>query len=171
MTNPTHRVSPGRPIRPAGRREKHGRASAPTHAEFPFLLPPVEPDEIGRLGMEEPLPVDQLNPKIPRPLSALVMKMLEKNPEDRPPSAKAVLARLRKIEPSRHTGAVQGPSAKRRGTRSGGRRKHPAPRRWLHRCLALVLGLTVGITAAYLVCAGLRADDFIPAPPAGAGGR
>jgi serine/threonine protein kinase len=130
-------------------------------------------DVLAALALEEPLPVDQLNPKVPRALSALVMQLLEKEPEDRPPSAKAVLARLRKIKASRHTGtAPHGPSAKRRGNRPSGRRKRPAPRRrWLHRCLALLLGLTVGITAAYFVRAGLRAADFIPAQPAAEAGR
>lgn len=50
------------------------------------------------LATTQPRPVHEVNPVMPRALSDLVMQLLAKKPELRPPSAEAVLERLRWIE-------------------------------------------------------------------------
>ncbi|MBY0525422.1 MAG: protein kinase [Gemmataceae bacterium] len=52
------------------------------------------------LAVESPRPVHELSNAIPRPLSDLVMQLLSKQPERRPPSADAVLERLRLMDGS-----------------------------------------------------------------------
>jgi serine/threonine protein kinase len=49
------------------------------------------------LALEEPTPPRQLNPAVPATLSALIMRLLSKDREQRPPSATAVIAALRAI--------------------------------------------------------------------------
>jgi eukaryotic-like serine/threonine-protein kinase len=53
------------------------------------------------LALEEPIPLAQLNPQIPQPLSDLVAQLLAKNADDRPASALAVVERLTVIEQQR----------------------------------------------------------------------
>jgi hypothetical protein len=50
------------------------------------------------LALDEPKPVLELAPSTPPALAALIMQLLAKLPEDRPPSAYAVLERLRALE-------------------------------------------------------------------------
>ncbi|MFN4260212.1 MAG: protein kinase domain-containing protein [Gemmataceae bacterium] len=50
------------------------------------------------LAVQEPVPLQQVNPKIPAALAELVMQLLAKEPEDRPASAKQVIARIQAIE-------------------------------------------------------------------------
>jgi hypothetical protein len=46
----------------------------------------------------QPTPPSELDPSVPMRLSMLIMKLLEKNPDDRPPSARTVAALLASIE-------------------------------------------------------------------------
>jgi hypothetical protein len=48
---------------------------------------------------DDPPPPRALNPRVPRPLSDLVMRLLAKRPEDRPASARAVAGALEQIPP------------------------------------------------------------------------
>ena len=50
------------------------------------------------LATTQPRPAHLVNPAVPRALSDLVMQLLAKKPEHRPPSAEAVLERLRWLE-------------------------------------------------------------------------
>jgi len=50
------------------------------------------------LAVDTPRPVQDLEPRIPEALSDLVMELLAKRPQERPPSAEAVLERLQHIE-------------------------------------------------------------------------
>jgi serine/threonine protein kinase len=50
------------------------------------------------LAVDNPRPVRDLNPAVPPRLAGLVMQLLEKDPDDRPASAEAVLGRLERIE-------------------------------------------------------------------------
>jgi serine/threonine protein kinase len=52
------------------------------------------------LAVDDPCPVEELNPAIPKALSELVMHLLAKKPDDRPATAKDVIARLEAIEQS-----------------------------------------------------------------------
>jgi hypothetical protein len=62
------------------------------------------------VATEQPPPPRQLNPELPPALSRLIMQLLAKNPGDRPPSARAVVAALETIErepmPAIHVGPV-----------------------------------------------------------------
>ncbi len=53
------------------------------------------------VAAEEPPPLARLNAAVPPALAALVAQLLAKQPEDRPASAAAVVARLRQIEEAR----------------------------------------------------------------------
>jgi serine/threonine-protein kinase len=46
----------------------------------------------------EPPPPGEINPDLPAEIEELIAALLAKKPEDRPPTARAVLERLRKIE-------------------------------------------------------------------------
>ena len=50
------------------------------------------------IAMTEPTPPVKINDKIPLALSELIMKLLEKDPANRPASAREVIARLQEIE-------------------------------------------------------------------------
>jgi formylglycine-generating enzyme required for sulfatase activity len=52
------------------------------------------------LAMNQPVAPDQRNDSVPPELSALVMQLLEKDPSDRPQSARKVIDRIRQIEQS-----------------------------------------------------------------------
>ncbi|MFJ8753564.1 protein kinase [Streptomyces sp. NPDC102441] len=54
---------------------------------------------------EPPLPVRQLRPEVPEPLEALVLKLLSKDPQDRPASAQEVYESLRPLLPAGGTPA------------------------------------------------------------------
>jgi len=63
---------------------------------------------VSALALDHPQPIEQLNPLIPLALARLVMELLAKAPGDRPPTAEAVVARLRQLEtaPSAASGPV-----------------------------------------------------------------
>jgi serine/threonine protein kinase len=52
-------------------------------------------EKVQRHRSEEPLPVDQLNPRVPAGFSGLVRRMMAKKPNDRLPTAHAVVEALR----------------------------------------------------------------------------
>ena len=63
-----------------------------------------------RILLEDPIPAHLLRPDCPKELSALIGRMMAKDPEDRPDSAIAVAAKLQKIKEkytSSHTKALQ----------------------------------------------------------------
>src|SRR5262249_51701038 len=62
----------------------------PFDADNPFAL-------AAALAADDPPPVRELNPAIPRPLADLIAQLLAKNPDERPPSAAAVAERLREM--------------------------------------------------------------------------
>jgi hypothetical protein len=53
---------------------------------------------LSALAVETPKPVVQLNPEVPPALSALIMRLLAKNPAQRPPSARQVIEAIKLIE-------------------------------------------------------------------------
>jgi hypothetical protein len=66
-------------------------------------LPFQGPDALAilaALATETPPAVQELNPEVPRPLSALVMRLLAREPAGRPQSAVAVCAALSAVEPA-----------------------------------------------------------------------
>jgi serine/threonine protein kinase/Leucine-rich repeat (LRR) protein len=64
------------------------------------------------LAVEEPPPVRTLNPQVPQPLSDLIGQLISKSPDERPPSAQAVVDRLRAIERQIADGtAIEKPAA------------------------------------------------------------
>jgi len=79
------------------------------------------------VATEQPPPLASLNPEVPPALADLVMKLLAKQPDDRPASAQEVAATLRQIEEDR--------------------RPKPSRRRWLLLSAACVL-VAAGLTAA-----------------------
>jgi serine/threonine protein kinase len=50
------------------------------------------------LATKAPRPLTDLNPEVPAPLAELIMRLLEKQPDDRPASSKVVVDGLRRIE-------------------------------------------------------------------------
>jgi serine/threonine protein kinase len=65
------------------------------------------------VAQENPVPPQQRNPQVPVALSALVMRLLAKKPEDRPASAQAVVGELQAIEAALAANPA-GPAAPRR---------------------------------------------------------
>ena len=61
------------------------------------------------LAVDNPRPVVELAPEIPLAVSQLVMQMLAKHPNDRPPSAQSIVERIQGIE--RSLGAQQSAAA------------------------------------------------------------
>jgi serine/threonine protein kinase/regulation of enolase protein 1 (concanavalin A-like superfamily) len=59
------------------------------------------------VAMENPTPPSEVNPEIPQPLSDLVMKLLEKKPEDRPESAKEVVKIVQQMEKDLAAGTLK----------------------------------------------------------------
>ncbi|WP_376796426.1 protein kinase [Thermogemmatispora sp.] len=67
-------------------------------------------------------PLEQLNPEVPEELAHLIAQLLAMDPEQRPPSARAVLDRLEPLA-RRHKGKHQ----KGKVTKAPGRRRQPKP--------------------------------------------
>lgn len=80
-----------------------------TTGRLPFVADDV-PGYLLKHLREEPLPPRQINPKIPAPLEALILRMLEKNPARRPIDAHAVLKDLSAIAATLPAPAVPPPS-------------------------------------------------------------
>jgi urea transport system substrate-binding protein len=83
---------------------------------------------LSALALDPPRPVEELNAEVPLPLAALIHQMLEKNPANRPTSARAVADYLHALEqgrspeqpppslPPRASASKQGPPSGRRRT-------------------------------------------------------
>ncbi len=64
----------------------------------PFIATETDPLRINaRVREEEPTPIDQLTPGIPKPVVELIDGLLMKQPEQRPPTALAVCMNLRQV--------------------------------------------------------------------------
>jgi Leucine-rich repeat (LRR) protein/tRNA A-37 threonylcarbamoyl transferase component Bud32 len=123
-------------------------------------------DVVVRVCTETPPRVDQLNPLIPTALADLVARLMEKDPNKRPPSAQAVIEDLRAIE--REQTASTAPQAA-GAPRPGASRRRP--RRWPWVAVAAALLLAGGVLLAQFL---LRIKDKdgkivseIPLPPGG----
>ncbi len=81
--------------------------------ELPFSAPTV-PALLMKQITESPTPIDQKRPDIPRELAQIVMRCLEKEPDDRWPTADALRRAL-------ETGTYSPPPARARPPRSSGR--------------------------------------------------
>ncbi len=81
------RVTPAADLYGLGATLYHALAGRP-----PF--DPRDPRIIEKIFEDEPAPLARLRPDCPRALAALVHRLLEKDPDDRPPSAAAVAERL-----------------------------------------------------------------------------
>jgi hypothetical protein len=76
----------------------------------------------------QPSPPCEVDPRVPRELSLLIMKLLEKNPDDRPPSARAVADMLGSISgASSSPAAAHGPAAAPLGQTVATAKLAPAP--------------------------------------------
>jgi serine/threonine protein kinase len=60
------------------------------------------------VARQAPRPVDEVNPQLPRSLAGLVMQLLEKDPERRPPSADAVAGKLHALKVQRGKTSLAG---------------------------------------------------------------
>ncbi|MBI4584316.1 MAG: serine/threonine protein kinase [Planctomycetes bacterium] len=70
------------------------------------------PQEIARSHLEEePLPPSRLKPEIPPPMEALLLRLLRKNPEDRPASARELVYALKTLAGGDKRIAGEGPPA------------------------------------------------------------
>ncbi len=85
------------------------------------------------LAVDDPVPPRELNPDLPPPLADLIVRLLNKNPESRPASARAVAEALAEIE--------RGPTAQ--GARPPRRRRLLAVAAGLLGAAALVVGIVV----------------------------
>jgi len=92
--------------------------------EMPFQAPSV-PALLMKQITERPTPIDRKRPETPIELSQTVMRCLEKDPEDRWPTADAL---RRALETNTFTAAPPREATRRRGSRPGGGAAAPAPR-------------------------------------------
>jgi formylglycine-generating enzyme required for sulfatase activity len=107
---------------------------------------------LSALALEQPSPPARVNPEVPAELSDLVMRLLAKKPEERPPSARAVAEVLRDIE-SRATTAPAGAA--------------PAGRSAAPRWPWLVGGGVVCVAAAalFFLLRHPPGENAVPSPP------
>lgn len=106
-------------------------------------------DQLAALAADEPRPIESLNPRIPRALAALVMRLLAKNPDERPASAQEVGEKLKGLRRSRAKKASEPSSTERLPASSSTRRKKSAVRparkpRWV---LVAVLFAVTGLAS------------------------
>lgn len=95
------------------------------------------------VAMHQPVQAIQVNPELPAELSDLVMQLLQKDPDRRPPSAAAVVEALQRLQLQLEAGlATPRPNVPRRPVRPAAR-----PRR------LLVVGGGLGLLAALAVAA------------------
>jgi serine/threonine protein kinase len=145
--------------------------------------PPFQADnpmaQAAALAADDPAPVCELNPDIPKPLSDLVARLLAKNPDDRPPSAAAVIERLRAIgrpaatvveEPKPQPEPRPAPKARSGKSRrsKAAKAKKPRPSFARRNAVALVAGLWVvvaALVAAALIGRGDKPAGGTPNPP------
>jgi formylglycine-generating enzyme required for sulfatase activity len=85
------------------------------------------------VSQDTPPPIRELSPQTPPRLADLVMRLLAKRPEDRPPSARAVLEELQAVEREHAARAPAPPPASVTRSPAAGARRPPAPGRILAR--------------------------------------
>ena len=90
--------------------------------ELPFQAPSV-PALLMKQITEQPMPLDRKRPECPRELAQIVMRCLEKDPEDRWPTADAL---RRALEPGPYSPPP--PRTSRRSGRDQARGEAPPPR-------------------------------------------
>jgi Leucine-rich repeat (LRR) protein/tRNA A-37 threonylcarbamoyl transferase component Bud32 len=123
-------------------------------------------DVLVRVCTETPPRVDQLDPLVPPALADLIGRLMEKDPNKRPPSAQAVIEDLRAIE--RELAANTAPQAAGgpRPGASGGR-----PRRWPWVAVAAALVLVGGVLLGQVLVRIRDKDGKVvsqtPLPPGG----
>jgi eukaryotic-like serine/threonine-protein kinase len=120
------------------------------------------------LAMEVPRPPKAVNPKVPAPLSDLVMKLLEKDPAQRPASASAVVRTLKELDKK---SAPERPAAEKSetltaitpqcsvGNRTGrdrGQAMAPVlPRRRFRANIAIAVAVAAGFGALTILAGGI----------------
>jgi hypothetical protein len=105
-----------------------------------------------------PSPPEEVDPSVPRELSLLIMKLLEKDPNDRPPSARAVVKMLASIEGSSLPEATARPPTPRPVPVGGGKlapaiarsESQSQPRRAASGCIKAFAGCGV-LTLAFTI--------------------
>ena len=80
--------------------------------EHPFVADNFV-EQLMMVATEEPVPIRKANPEVPPRMANLVHKMLSKSPDDRPPSALAVIEELRRIEAELHEPEMLRPKPRR----------------------------------------------------------
>lgn len=97
--------------------------------EHPFVADNFV-EQLMMVAAEEPVPIRKANPEVPVRMANLVHKMLAKTPEERPPSALAVIEELRRIEAELNEPEVLKPKSRRvvAVTVAAPRTPKPAPR-------------------------------------------
>jgi serine/threonine protein kinase len=116
---------------------------------------------------EQPKAPSAINPKVPVALSALVMKLLAKKPEGRPPSAQAVVDAIRAIEADPTLVVPPRPRPSKPPPRRAAVKSAPAPARrrrryWVPLAMAVLGAAALGV-AAYLILHPLKSGTE-PAP-------
>ncbi|MBL8793342.1 MAG: protein kinase [Planctomycetia bacterium] len=123
------------------------------------------------LATHPPQPVGQLAPGLPHSLAALIMRLLEKQPADRPPSALAVIESLRLIE-NQQADLLTEPVSPLRRTQAETAKPAlsptvaavlPAPRR--RRWPTLVAGIVALVLLVFVAWPWFRGDDHARATP------
>jgi serine/threonine protein kinase len=112
-------------------------------------------DILTALAVDSPVPPHELNPKIPRPLSDLVMQLLSKSPEKRPASADVVVQALREME--------AGSTPSMAPTRAAPKLldQLPTPRRWSRK----IKWTAAGVAALLFVVIGAVGVSMFLSPP------
>jgi hypothetical protein len=139
------------------------------------------------LALEDARPLHDVNPAVPRALSDLVAQLLAKDPQERPPSADAVLERLRQIDarvdvqPSAPTPGYStlAPAPRSDATVPDRPHREAAPgrewavrRHWVAVVIAFVLAAVAAFTAPRLLSSVFTGgkSDTAPTGPAGNAG-
>src|SRR4029077_3435476 len=122
--------------------------------------------EIVGKHLADPVPVpSEVNAKIPRWLSSVIVKCLAKKPEDRYQSAEAVLAALEAGRTSGATGLVGARTLERQVRRSGAMRSRTARLGWWAAgALAVVVGGGLARRAGYLGSAVALVENSLVEP-------
>jgi len=132
------------------------------------------------LAAGEPPAPEFANPAVPKPLSELILRLLARDPEERPASAREVASQLRTIEQSLTTAALSAPGLL-QGTPSSARSRMPGkpndagqasaqdqkpPWTWQRRFF--LVALPAGLAAVLLVGLWSLGNSWLQ-PPAGPG--
>jgi serine/threonine protein kinase len=149
--------------------------------------PPFDADsalaQAAALAADDPVPVRELNPAVPEPLSALVSDLLAKNPDHRPASAAEVIGRLKAVfskaaptlaastlgslEPkrTRKSGRRSKPGGKSKAKSAGKSERQPFLRRHAVKLVALLWLVAAALGVAVLLSNRGRPASKEPDPP------